>query len=326
MTSENANRYEILFHRHRGNPILTTADWPYPVNSVFNPGAALLPDGTTLLLCRVEDRRGHSHLCAARSRNGVDGWRIDPEPTLAADPEHHPEELWGIEDPRITHVPELDKYVIAYTSYSRGGPGVSLALTADFRSFERYGVVMPPDDKDAALLPRRIGDCWALIHRPSTSLGAHIWISYSPDLRHWGSHRLILAARRGSWWDANKIGLSPPAIETPQGWLVIYHGVRVTASGSVYRFGLALFDLDRPEVCLRRGDTWVFGPEADYERQGDVGNVVFPCGYTIGPDGDTLNLYYGGADTCVALATGSVRQLLDWLGRHAWSERREAST
>ncbi|MCS6804873.1 MAG: glycosidase [Acidobacteriota bacterium] len=310
------NHHEVLFHRHPNNPILTAADWPYPANSVFNAGATRLEDGTTLLLCRVEDRRGHSHLCAARSANGIDGWQIDPQPTLMPDPERYPEELWGIEDPRITYVPELGQYAIAYTSYSRGGPGVSLALTRDFRTFERHGVIMPPEDKDAALLPRRIGQYWALIHRPVTALGAHIWISYSPDLYHWGSHKLILEARRGGWWDANKIGLSPPPIETPEGWLVLYHGVRQTASGSLYRLGLALFDLETPERCLRRSDTWIFGPEAPYERFGDVNNVVFPCGYTLGPDGDTINLYYGGADTYIALATSSIRALLDWLRRN----------
>ena len=150
-------QYKTLFRRHASNPILTGKDWPYSINSVFNAGATLLPDGSTLLLCRVEDRRGLSHLCAARSVNGVDGWQIDSEPTLMPNPEQYPEEMWGIEDPRITYVPELKKFAIAYTSYSRGGPGVSLALTEDFRSFERLGVVMTPDDKDAALLPRRIG-------------------------------------------------------------------------------------------------------------------------------------------------------------------------
>jgi predicted GH43/DUF377 family glycosyl hydrolase len=311
------NEYEVLFRRHRRNPILTAEDWPYPINSVFNPGATLLPDGSTLLLCRVEDRSGLSHFCAARSMNGVDGWQIDPQPTLLPDPINYPEELWGIEDPRITYVPELGKYVIAYVAYSRSGPGVSLALTEDFRTFERYGVVMPPEDKDAALLPRRIGGYWALIHRPRTALGSHIWISYSPDLRHWGRHKMILQARLGGWWDANKIGLSPPLIETPEGWLMIYHGVRQTAGGCLYRLGLALLDLENPERVLRRGDQWVFGPEAPYEREGDVDNVVFPCGYTIAPDQDTIHLYYGGADTCIALASGSIRQLLDWLRRHS---------
>jgi len=304
---------EPLFTRYSRNPILSRENWPYPVNSVFNAGAVRLDDGDTLLLCRVESRSGISHLCAARSANGIEGWRIDSQPTLAANSREYPEEIWGIEDPRITYVPELEQYAVAYTSFARGGPGVSLALTRDFRSFERFGVIMPPEDKDAALLPRRINGYWALIHRPMTPLGAHMWISYSPDLRHWGSHKVILEARRGGWWDANKIGLCSPPIETAKGWLTIYHGVRQTASGNIYRLGLALFDLQRPEICLQRGDSWMFGPEAPYERGGDVNDVVFPCGQTIAADGDTINLYYGAADSTVALATGSVRRLLSWL-------------
>ena len=303
-----------LFKRHPANPLLSKEHWPYPISSVFNAGAVQLADGDTLLLCRIEDRSGLSHLCAARSANGVDGWRIDPKPTLMANPQQFPEEIWGIEDPRITYVPELEQYAVAYTSFARGGPGVSLALTKDFRSFERFGVIMSPEDKDAALLPRRIGGRWALIHRPMTTLGAHMWLSYSPDLRHWGSHKIILEARRGGWWDANKIGLCSPPIETAKGWLMIYHGVRQTASGSIYRLGLALFDLENPEVCLQRGNSWVFAPETPYERGGDVNDVVFP---------DTIHLYYGAADSSIALATGSIRCLLSWLDSNmSMSDRR----
>jgi predicted GH43/DUF377 family glycosyl hydrolase len=308
--------YETLFRRHPKNPILTAADWPYPAHSVFNPGAVRLTDGTTLLLCRVEDRRGHSHLCAARSANGVDDWVIDAAPTLLPDPTAYPEELWGIEDPRITFVPDLGKYAITYTAFGKAGPGVSLALTEDFRRFERFGIVMQPDDKDAALLPRRIDGNFALLHRPSTDQGAHVWISFSPDLRNWGNHKLVLMARRGSWWDANKVGLSPPPIETPRGWLMLYHGVRQTASGCLYRLGAALLALDAPDQCCARGDAWIFGPEAAYERFGDVGNVAFPCGFTLEDDRDTINLYYGAADTCIARATGSVREVLRWLDEH----------
>jgi predicted GH43/DUF377 family glycosyl hydrolase len=126
----------------------------------------------------------------------------------------------------------------------------------------------------------------------------------------------VLSARRGAWWDSSKIGLSTPLIETERGWLMLYHGVRVTASGSLYRVGLALLDLERPERCLLRADPWLLGPETPYERQGDVPNVVFPCGYTLGADGDTLNLYYGAADTVLALARASVRELLAWLVEH----------
>jgi predicted GH43/DUF377 family glycosyl hydrolase len=310
------NGYAVLFRRDPKNPILSATDWPYPAHSVFNPAATRLRDGTTLLLCRVEDRRGLSHLCAARSKNGRDGWIIDATPTMPSDPENHPDELWGVEDPRITFVEELGKYAIAYTAFGKGGPGVALALTEDFRTFQRLGLVMQPDDKDAALLPRRVDGLFALIHRPTTESGAHVWLSFSPDLTNWGNHKLMLPARRGGWWDANKVGLSPPLIETPRGWLMIYHGVRQTAGGCLYRLGLALFDLEQPERCLARGDSWVFGPEATYERTGDVGNVAFPCGYTLDADGDGINIYYGAADTSIGLASGSIREMLGWLDEH----------
>jgi predicted GH43/DUF377 family glycosyl hydrolase len=123
----------------------------------------------------------------------------------------------------------------------------------------------------------------------------------------------MLEARSGGWWDANKIGLSPPPIETDEGWLVIYHGVRMTGAGCLYRLGLALFDKQTPEHCIKRADEWFFGPEQPYETFGDVGLVVFPCGTTTAADGDTLRVYYGGADSCVALATASIREMLDWL-------------
>lgn len=101
---------------------------------------------------------------------------------------------------------------------------------------------------------------------------------------------------------------------------MIYHGVRQTASGSIYRLGLALFDIEKPDICLQRGESWVFGPETPYERNGDVNDVVFPCGQTIGSDGDTIHLYYGAADSCIALATGSIRTLLAWLDANSCPE------
>jgi predicted GH43/DUF377 family glycosyl hydrolase len=310
------NHFRELFHRYENNPILTTNNWPYRANSVFNAGATLLSSGERLLLARVEDRRGISHLTAARSENGIDNWRIDKEPTFKPDPQNYPEEVWGVEDPRITWIGELEKYAVVYTSYSTSGPLVSLAMTKDFKTFERQGVVMTPDDKDAALFPRRFNGRWALIHRPIANFPANranIWISFSPDMKHWGDHTVVLEARRGAWWDANKIGLSPQPIETPEGWLIIYHGVRMTPAGCLYRLGLALVDLEDPVKLIRRGDEWIFGPGEPYERVGDVGDVVFPCGVIVEADKETVRLYYGAADTSIALATGKLSELLDWL-------------
>lgn len=308
-------RQDELFLRHPDNPILTAADWSYPANSVFNAAAAM-DSGHTLLLVRVEDFRGISHLTVARSGNGVSAWEIDDRPTFAADPVSHPEEVWGIEDPRLTWLDERKEWAVAFTAYSEGGPLVSLATTRDFRSFERLGPVMPPEDKDAALFPKRFNGRWAMIHRPISTyvrLGAHIWVSFSPDLKHWGDHRHVILARKGSWWDANKVGLSAPPLETPAGWLILYHGVRTTASGSIYRLGLALLDPDDPTRLTHRTDEWVFGPKAPYEREGDVDDVVFPCGWVR--EGDTIRMYYGAADLSIALATASLEQLLDFVKR-----------
>jgi predicted GH43/DUF377 family glycosyl hydrolase len=308
-------RRKELFARYAGNPILSAADWPYPINVPFNPAATLLADGTTLLLCRVEGRTGASHLTVARSRNGFEGWEIDPAPSLEPDPTQ-PEEMWGIEDARITHVPDLDQYAVVYTSYGPIGPGVSLAFTRDFRSYERLGQILHPENKDAALFPRKIDGQWAMVHRPVIAGGkqAHIWISYSPDLVYWGRHKMVIPARSGSWWDSARIGLSCPPLETEEGWLMIYHGVKLTVAGAIYRVGLALLDRDDPQRLLARSNSWVMTAETSYETIGDIGNVVFPCGFTLDPDNpDTLRLYYGGADSCIAVATGSVREMLDFL-------------
>lgn len=294
---------------------MTAKDWPYPVNTVFNPGATIF-HGKVLLLARVEDRRGFSHLTKAISEDGIGNWQIDRLPTLEPDPHNHPEELWGIEDPRISWLAELSKWAIIYTAYSRGGPLVAMALTDDFEHFDRLGPIMPPEDKDAALFPRRINGKWGLIHRPIVTNyvpGAHIWLSYSDDLVHWSNSRVLMHARRGAWWDGGKIGLCTPPIETAEGWIMLYHGVRLTCSGAIYRLGLALLDLDDSLKVLRRSEEWVFGPAEWYERQGDVADVVFPGGWVLDDKTGLARMYYGGADTCIAMATVSISDLLEYL-------------
>lgn len=312
-TNLNPSQESVLFKRYKNNPILTPSMWPYKVNSVFNAGATIY-DNKVLLLVRVEDMRGFSHLCKAVSKDGYTNWVIDKEPTMLPKPDEFPEEKYGIEDPRIVKLEDGKTYAIAYTAYSAGGPLVSLATTEDFKTFRRYGVARTPDDKDASLFPRKFGNRWVLIHRPSPtyySLGAHMWISYSPDLKHWGDSTIVLPARKGSWWDAYKVGLGPQPIETSEGWLIIYHGVKTTASGSIYRLGLALLDLDDPSKVIKRCDDWIFGPSEIYERVGDVPDVTFPCGAVVHKD--NLMMYYGAADTTMAVATASLKEVLKYI-------------
>ena len=299
-----------LFRRFEQNPILSPKDWPYPANAVFNPAAVLL-NGETLLLARVEDMRGFSHLTAARSKDGLTNWQVDPTPTLSPDPEEH-EERWGLEDARIVKMEENGRYAITCVSFSAGGPLVSLIMTKDFKTFKRMGTPFPPEDKDACLFPRRFGGRYAMIHRPIIRGQAHIWISSSPDLEHWGDHEILLPVRSG-WWDCERVGLGTQPIETEAGWLIIYHGVRVTPAGQVYRVGLALLDLKNPRKIIRRSDEWVFSPCTAYELTGDVPGVVFPTGAVLDKRTNELRLYYGAADTSIGVAVADMSTILEYV-------------
>jgi predicted GH43/DUF377 family glycosyl hydrolase len=302
-----------LFERHPANPILTADDWPYPVNAVFNPAAALV-NGTTVLLVRVEDRRGISHLTVARSANGATDWSISPEPLLS--PNGLASEQWGFEDARVVWIAELDCWVITCTAYGPAGPAVFLATTKDFTSVERRGIIRQPDDKNAALLPHRLEGRWVLFHRPKTQYeGGHgeIALSRSNDLVNWSAREKVLGPREGAWWDSLRIGLGPPPLRTEHGWLLVYHGVKLTVAGEIYRVGLALLDLNEPTRVLSRMSSWVLAPTAPCERTGDVPNVVFPCGLLHDEASDELRLYYGAADSSICLASARLGDVLDAL-------------
>ena len=305
-----------LFARARGNPLLSPARWPYRINAVMNAAATMVGD-ETVLLCRVEDRRGLSHLTVARSRDGVSNWLVDEDPLIAPTPAH-PEEIWGVEDPRVTRVDELDAWVIVYTAFGMEGPAVALALTRDFRSIERFGVICPPEDKNGSLLARRVNGKFVLFHRPVSAFAgrADVWISRSDDLRSWTSPEPVFGARAGGWWDSARIGIGPPPLETPEGWLVVYHGVRQTVAGQLYRVGLALLDLDDPARLIKRCDEWVLGPSEPYELVGDVPGVLFPCGLIHDAATGQLRLYYGAADTCLGMASGRLDRVLAYVIEH----------
>ena len=279
----------------------------------MNPGATRVGDETVLLV-RVEDRRGISHLTVARSRDGVGGWTIDREPLLVDDPADHAS-MWGVEDARITRIDELDGWIITYTAYGPPGPCVAMAITQDFRSAKRFGVVMSPEDKNASMLPRRVDGKWILFHRPAsqTSGRADVWLSRSADMSSWTAPEPVLAARSGAWWDSLRVGLGPAPLETEHGWLSFYHGVKETVSGAIYRVGLALFELDNPARVTHRCEEWVLGPVESYELIGDVGNVVFPTGIIHDEATNELRVYYGAADTCVAMASADFDEVLAYV-------------
>jgi predicted GH43/DUF377 family glycosyl hydrolase len=300
-----------LFTRHPANPILIAEDWPYPVNAVFNPAAAQV-NGETVLLARVEDLRGISHLTVARSANGADNWSVDAQPLLAPADDVVTEQ-WGFEDARVVWVDELARWVITCTAYGPAGPAVYLATTENFETIERYGIVRHPEDKNAALLPHRIDGRWVMLHRPKTEFGgAHgeILLSRSADLVSWSNPEQVMQPRDGAWWDSLRIGIGPPPLWTEHGWLLVYHGVKDTVSGQVYRVGLALLDLDEPTRVLRRLPNWILGPLAPYERTGDVPNVVFPCGLLHDATSGEVRMYYGAADNSICLATALLEDLL----------------
>ena len=273
------------------------------MNAVFNPGGAQF-DGETLLLVRVEDRTGISHLGVARSADGLTDWVVDPDRSILPDLESEAERF-GIEDPRITGCD--DEYLIVYTGYSRG-PARVPRDHARLPSYERRGVIMPPEDKDAALFPRRFGGRWGLIHRPVAATPrreAHMWLRGAPISGIGTTTSPAPCPRRRLVGREQDRSLDAAAQPRKAG------SSSTTASADGRRLDLS--DRPRPprpeqpERVLARSSEWMFGPGRPYERTGDVDQVVFPCGWLLAEDGDTLRIYYGAADTSVCVATASLR-------------------
>ncbi len=296
-----------LFHRWEGNPVLALEDMPFRCNTVFN-GTPVKIGNEYLLLIRVEGQQGYSFFALARSRDGYH-FEVHPEPVLlpAQDRPWNDYECGGIEDPRATFIDGT--YYVLYTAVSGRGYRIALAHTADFLSFQRLGYISEPGNKDGVLFPERINGHYVRLDRPFGRGIGSIWISYSKDLLHWGNSRVLLAPRPG-YWDEFRVGASAPPIRTDAGWLEIYHGTKMTSSGPIYRTGTALLDLEDPSRVLARCDVPLLSPRTDYERIGDVGNVVFACGAVVEPD-TSVKLYYGAADTSVCVATARLQDIVD---------------
>lgn len=321
-------------------PILAPQEHlPWASGAVFNPGAWY--DGRTVHLLFRAVPAGYRRVALAHAAPGepttgyddyvsyigyassTDGVRFTcrDTPFLAPDA---PFDRFGAEDPRISQVDGT--YLVTYTALAHpafgevDGVRVGLATTTDWQSARKHGVVGPDArDKDAVIFPRRIGGRVAMLHRivPDVQL---VWFDdleqlFDPPPKLWEDHLRDLdrhvVFRAEAPWEGKKVGAGPTPIETDEGWLFIYHGVD---DDHVYRAGLALLDLDDPRRVIARTPHPVLEPETDFERFGDVDNVVFPEGAVV-IDG-TLHLYYGAADRVVGHATAPMADVLALLHEH----------
>lgn len=246
-----------------------------------------------------------------RSKDGIH-WNVDRERVQFVDENGEPWMPNYAYDPRLVKV-EDTYYIIWCTDFH--GAAIGMAKTKDFEHFTRMENPFIPYNRNAVLLPRKIGGMYKMLSRPSDS--AHtpfgdIFLSESPDLIYWGRHRHVMS-RGPMWWEAVKIGAGACPIETTEGWLMFFHGVASTCNGFVYSMGGAILDRDEPSKVLYRCENYLLTPEMPYEVSGFVPNVVFPCATVQDADTGRIAIYYGSADTCVGLAFGYVDEIVQYI-------------
>ena len=296
-----------LVTRYEGNPILTKHDIPYPVETVHNAGVTRF-EGRYILLFRSHLHNGRSIIGIARSDDGYD-FKADPKPFMVPSTESAFSrfEEYGVEDPRIC--PLDDTFYITYSAYSRFGVRIGLARTRDFKTIERISLISEPDMRNVVIFPQTFDGRYARLDRPHSEINPwSIWLSWSPDLVHWGDSVPVINPVNYHW-DQMKIGPGATPIKTPDGWLNIFHGVFPTMDGSVYRLGVALHDLANPATVLSVADDWILSPEDSWELTGYVHNVVFTCG-AIAEDDGTVKIYWGAADTVMCVGTARIADLV----------------
>ncbi|MGD2110236.1 MAG: glycosidase, partial [Phycisphaerae bacterium] len=195
---------EPLVKRYAGNPILTPSDVPYPVVTVHNAGMTKF-DGKYMMLFRAHRANGRSILGLAESE---DGFRFVARPvpfmTPAAEGMFSEYEAFGVEDARICRID--DEFIITYSAYSKHGVRIGLAKTRDFESVERVALITQADLRNVVLFPNRFDGKYVRLDRPHSEISPwSIWISYSPDLVHWGGSRVVMKPVPYHW-DEMKIG------------------------------------------------------------------------------------------------------------------------
>jgi len=298
--------------RYSRNPIITRDAVP-GANSIFN--SAVVPfNGTFAGVFRCDNTARDMQIHAGFSDDGIH-WRIEPQRIqfVCDDPEIG-QFVYGY-DPRVCWIE--DRYWVTWCN-GYYGPTIGVAYTYDFRTFYQLENAFLPYNRNGVLFPRRINGKYAMLSRPSdrghTPFG-DIFYSESPDMIHWGHHRFVMAPVGG--WQSTKIGAGPTPIETPEGWLLIYHGVLTSCNGFVYSFGAALLDLEKPWKVIYRTRPYLLNPREYYECVGDVPNVVFPCAALVDPPTGRMAIYYGGADTVTCLAFAYLHEVVEFVRDHS---------
>jgi beta-1,2-mannobiose phosphorylase / 1,2-beta-oligomannan phosphorylase len=310
----------IRLERFKGNPVISPiASHPWESRGTFNP-AAIYEDDKVHILYRAMSADNTSTVGYASSR---DGFTIDERmeepiyfPRAPFEQKGVPGGNSGCEDPRITRIE--DTIYMCYTAYDGVAPprvALSTISTDDFLAkrwnWSQPELISPPgmDDKDAAFFPKKIKGKFAILHR----LGFNIWIDFVDDLKFGGNKwlygQILMSPRMRSRKDSKKIGIAGPPIETEWGWLLIYHGI--SQEDQRYRVKAALLDLHDPTRIIARTQGPILEPEMPYEKEGEVNNVVFPCGAVI--KNEKLIVYYGGADKVMGIASMPVKELIEKL-------------
>lgn len=299
--------------RYSENPIIDRNPLKY-VSRIFN--SAVVPyENAFIGVFRGEQRDGIPLIYLGKSKDGIH-WNFEQNPIDFIDEEgnrFHPSYAY---DPRLVKV-EDTYYIIWCTEFY--GAAIGMARTKDFKSFVRMENPFVVFNRNAVLFPRKINDKYLMLSRPSdsghTAFG-DIFVSESPDLIYWGKHRHVMGKTR-NWWEGLKIGGGSAPIETSEGWLLFYHGVSGTCSGYVYSIGAAILDIDNPSVVKYRCKNFFITPEEEYETRGFVDNVCFPCATVQDADTGRIALYYGAADSYVALAFAQLDELVDYIKEHS---------
>jgi len=292
--------------RHFANPIISPQDMPVECSAVFNCGAVRF-EGDVLLLLRVEDYERKTEFYTARSADGVH-FDVCPDPICY--PLRDIERIYGSHrfDMRIT--PIEGTFYVCHALYTKLGCVIAMARTFDFRNYEPLEPISLPSNRNAVLFPEKIGGLYVRLERPQNIDGSgQIWVCRSPDLRYWGD--VAPLAMPDPSWTGRKTGAGAVPIRTDGGWLIIYHATTMTASTENYYLGAMLLDLEDPSKVIAAPRRFILGAEELYECVGQVPNVVFTGGAVEMDDG-TLNVYYGGADTRICLATTTVNQLVEF--------------